>query len=191
MIKKIAIAAAAVVALAVVAVLGLASMQPDTFRIERSATINAPPEMILAHLTDFRRWTEWSPWEKLDPNLKRTYGGAANGVGATYAWEGNSDAGQGRMEITEAEPNHLAIDLQFIKPFEARNVAEFDLEPEGDSTKVTWSMSGPNLFIGKVMGLFIDVDAMIGEDFEAGLVDLKRLAEQPVATRTAAVARQQ
>ena len=189
MITKIAIAVAALAAVFLVAVLSLASMQPDTFRIERSTVIDAPPEAILAQLTDFRRWTEWSPWEKLDPNLKRTYGGAENGVGATYAWDGNSDAGQGRMEITEADPNHLAIDLQFIKPFEARNVAEFTLGPRGDSTKVTWSMSGPNLFVGKVMALFIDMDTMIGKDFEAGLADLKRLAERPATAQRAAMER--
>jgi len=189
MIKKIAIAVAALVALSLVAVLGLASMQPETFRVERSLTIDAPPEAVLVHLSDFRRWTEWSPWEKLDPNLKRTYGGPASGVGATYAWEGNGDAGQGRMEITEATPNRVAIDLQFIKPFEARNVAEFVLQPRGDSTNVTWSMSGPNLFVGKVMGLFIDMDAMVGKDFETGLANLKSLAERPTEARKATAER--
>jgi carbon monoxide dehydrogenase subunit G len=163
---------------AIAAVLGLAVKRPDTFRVRRTTRINAPPEKILPHITDFRRWTAWSPWEKLDPALKRTYSGAASGKGSVYDWEGNSKAGKGRMEITEVSaPDKVTIDIRFIKPFAAHNTVEFVLEPKGGETEVAWSMSGPSPFMIKVMGVFADMDSMVGKDFEKGLAALKAAAE--------------
>jgi uncharacterized protein YndB with AHSA1/START domain len=162
----------------VVALLGFAATKPDTFRIERSASIKAAPEVIFAHLNDFRSWGSWSPWEKLDPALQRTYSGAAIGTGAMYAWKGNSDVGSGRMEIVESSPSSkISIKLDFIEPFEAHNTAEFTLKPEGDATTITWVMYGPNQFLGKVMSIFFDMDSMVGKDFETGLANLKTVAE--------------
>lgn len=175
MLKKIAIALAVVV----VVVLAYAATRPDTFRIERSASIQAPPEKIYPLIADFRRWTAWSPFETLDPDMKRTYGDAPQGLGATYAWEGNSDAGAGRMEITEATPpERILIDLHFLAPFEGRNLAEFTLEPAAGATNVTWAMSGPSPFLSKLIGVFVSMDAMIGGAFETGLANLKRVSEQ-------------
>ena len=174
MLKKLAIALVLVVA----AVLILATRQPDTFRVERSIVINAPAEKVVAHIDDFHQWEQWSPFEKLDPAMKKTHTGAAKGKGAVYAWQGNMKAGEGRMEIVEASASNVTMDLHFLKPFETSNVAEFRLEPQGaGATKVTWSMHGPNLFIGKVISVFISMDKMVGPDFEDGLAKLKSIAE--------------
>jgi carbon monoxide dehydrogenase subunit G len=173
-----------VLAAAVAGVLGLAARRPGTFRYERTATIQAPPEAIVPHITDFRRWADWSPWEKLDPDLKRTFGGAASGPGATYAWQGRK-AGSGRMEIREASPHRVVIQLDFIKPFKANNTAEFTLEPRGGATQVTWAMHGDAPFVSKLMGVFIDMDKLIGKDFAAGLASLKTLAERAGASAAA------
>jgi len=169
-----------VVLLVVVAgFLAYASTRPDTLRVQRSATIKAPPDKIYPLITDLRRWSVWSPWEKKDPAMKRTFGGADSGQGAVYAWQGNSDVGEGRMEIVEATPpSKVAIKLDFIKPLEGHNVAEFTLTPKGDATDVTWVMYGPTPFIGKVLGIFMNMDAMIGRDFEAGLASLKTATEK-------------
>ena len=176
MIKAVLI----IVVLAIAGVLLFAATKPDELRVQRSVAIKAPPEKIFPLINDFHRWTAWSPYENKDPALKRNYSGAESGKGAVYAWEGNKDVGQGRMEITEAPaPSKVTIDLQFIKPFEARNVAEFTLAPQGDSTAVTWTMRGPAPFISKVMQVFFDMDKMIGSDFEVGLANLKALAEKP------------
>lgn len=186
--------ALAVVALlllaAVGAVLALAARKPDTFRIARSIRIAAPPERVFALIEDFRAWSAWSPWENLDPALRRTYAGAPRGVGAVYAWQGNRRVGQGRMEILEATPARITIKLDFLKPFKAHNTTEFTLASQGHaaevatgvSTEVTWAMTGPNLLTGKVMSTFIDMDRMIGRDFEKGLTNLKALAERDPAT---------
>jgi len=174
MFKKILIALAVVVAV----LLGFAATKPDTFRIERAASIKAAPEVIFAHLNDFRSWGSWSPWEKLDPAVQRTYSGAAIGAGAVYEWKGNSDVGAGRMEITKSSPSSkIIIKLDFIEPFEGHNTAEFTLAPEGEATNVTWAMHGPNQFLGKVMSIFVNMDNMIGKDFETGLTNLKTVAE--------------
>lgn len=179
MIEPIIYSVVGLVVTAVVVVLILASMKPDTFRIERSATIKASPARVFALVEDFHNWGGWSPWEKLDPNLKRTYSGQPASTGAVYEWEGNKQVGQGRMEITEAlPPAKVVIRLDFLKPFEAHNVAEFTLEPEGDSTVVTWAMHGPRPFLFKVMTVFLSMDAMIGKDFETGLANMKALAEE-------------
>jgi uncharacterized protein YndB with AHSA1/START domain len=175
MIKVIAL----VLVVLLAGVLIFASTKPDTFSVQRSTTVNAPPEKIFAVLNDFRRWPDWSPWEKLDPTMKRTLGGSASGKGATYAWEGNSKAGQGRMEIIEsAAPGKVGIQLDFIKPFEGHNIAEFTLTPQGGSTRVDWLMRGPTPFVSKVMQVFVSLDTVIGKDFEEGLANLKALTEK-------------
>ncbi len=178
MLKALAvIAVIAVVAIA--AVLAYAATRPDTFRIQRATSIQAPPEKIFPLIDDFRNWGSWSPWEKMDPALKRAYSGPASGKGAVYEWEGNK-AGKGRMEIVDAPPpSRVTIKLDFLKPFEAHNIAEFTLTPRGGTTDVTWAMHGPNLFIGKVMSLFFDMERMVGKDFETGLANLKAVAERP------------
>jgi carbon monoxide dehydrogenase subunit G len=174
MFKKIALVALVLV----VAVLAYAATRPDTLHVQRSASVKAPPEEIFPLISDFHRWASWSPYEKRDPAMKKTYGGAAEGKGAVYEWEGNSEVGQGRMEITDADPSRITIKLDFIKPFEGHNVAEFALVPQGGTTNVTWSMDGPSPFIGKLIGVFVNMDRMIGNDFEAGLANLKAIAEK-------------
>jgi len=174
MLKKISMA----LILVMVVILGLALTQPDSFKVQRSATIKAPPEKVMAYLNDFHQWPVWSPWEKLDPNLQRTFEGAASGKGAVYAWTGNDKVGQGRMEILESAPTQLDIKLDFIKPFASSNRAEFTLQPQGDSTAVTWTMTGPSQFITKLMGVFYNMDKMVGPDFEKGLAQLKAAAEK-------------
>lgn len=171
-----------VVVVVIVAVLVFAYTRPDTFRVERSTTIKAPPQKIFDAINDFRRWAEWSPWENIDPQLKRTYSGAASGVGAVYEWTGNSKAGTGRMEITGAtSSSKIVIKLDFLKPMEARNIAEFTIEPQAEgqenAVRVTWAMFGPALFIGKLMTVFISMDKMVGGSFEQGLANLRRISE--------------
>ena len=169
-----------VVVLVVIAgILIYASTRPDSFRVQRSASIKAPPQKIFPLLGDLKAWTGWSPYEKKDPAMKRSFGPITAGKGATYEWEGNKNVGQGRMEILEVtQPSKVLIKLDFLKPFEAHNMAEFTLEPKGDTTQATWAIYGPSAFVTKVMGLFFDMDTMIGKDFEAGLADLKTAAEK-------------
>lgn len=168
----------AVVVALIGAALIYASTRPDTFRLARSTAVNAPPEAIYPMIADFHRWTEWSPYETLDADLKRSYGGAENGVGATYAWEGKK-AGAGRMEIVDVTPpNLISIKLDFTKPFKASNMAEFSMRPEAGGTAVTWSMTGKQNLMSKVMGLFFSMDTFVGRDFETGLANIKRNAEQ-------------
>ena len=174
MLKTIAL----VIVVAIAGILIFAATKPDTFRVERSIAIKAPPEKIFPLINDFKRWDAWSPWEKKDPAMKRTYGSATSGKGAHYAWQGNSDVGQGSMDIVESVPSSkVALKLDFVKPFEGHNIAEFMLQPKGDSTLVTWAMHGPCSYIGKLMSVFIDVEEMVGKDFEAGLANLKSIAE--------------
>ena len=169
-----------VIAVVIVAVLGFAATRPDSFVVQRATRIQAPPEKIFALLSDFLQWPAWSPWEKLDPGMKRTHSGAPQGVGAIYAWEGNSKVGAGRMEIIGAQaPSKLSIQLDFIRPFEGHNLTEYTLQTQGNITDVTWAMSGPSPFISKLMGLVVSMDKMIGKDFEAGLANLKAMAEKP------------
>jgi hypothetical protein len=163
----------------VAAILIFAASKPDTFRVQRTAEIKAPPEKIFALINDFKRWDVWSPWEKKDPAMKRTWGTTTSGKGAQYAWEGNGDVGQGSMEITESVPlSNVTLKLDFVKPFEGHNVVEFTLQPRGDMTNVTWAMQGPTPFISKVMQVFVNMDSMVGRDFEAGLANLKAAAEK-------------
>ncbi|KAF0135425.1 MAG: hypothetical protein FD152_1342 [Xanthobacteraceae bacterium] len=161
----------------VAGILGFAATRPDAFRLERSILIAAPAERIHPLIADFRSWRSWSPWENKAPGMARTLSGAESGVGAAYAWEGNKDIGAGRMEILESSPQRILIKLDFLRPFEAHNVAEFTLRPEGQGTQVTWAMSGPQPFIGKLMSLVFSLERMVGPDFEAGLATLKHQAE--------------
>jgi len=175
MVKKVSMAAV----LIVLAVLGLALVQPDSYQVQRTATIKAPPEKIMGYLNDFHQWQAWSPWEKLDPNMARTFEGAASGQGAVYGWSGKHEVGKGRMEITEnVVPSKLVIKLDFIEPFTSTNRTEFQLQPQGDATLVTWTMSGPAEFTTKLMSVFYSMDKMIGKDFEKGLSQLKAVAEK-------------
>ncbi len=175
MIKIIAIAIVVLIA----AFLIYAATKPDTFRVQRAASIKAPPEKIFALINDFHSWGSWSPYEKKDPAMKRTHSGAANGKGAVYAWDGNKEIGKGSMEITESSPpSRVAIKLDFVKPFEAHNIVELTLEPKGDSTNVTWAMHGPNTYFAKVMSIFFSMDRMVGKDFETGLANLKTVSEK-------------
>jgi uncharacterized protein YndB with AHSA1/START domain len=178
MLKIIAIIAV-VIAIPVAAVLVYATTRPDTFRVQRAATIKAPPEKIFATLNDFRNWGAWSPWEKKDPAMKRTYSGAAAGKGAVYEWDGDKNVGQGRMEIADATPpSRLSLKLDFLRPFEAHNMVDFTLEPRGDTTNVTWAMNGRVPYFAKILHMFFDMDRMVGADFEVGLANLKALAEK-------------
>ena len=175
MLKIIAIAVVVLLA----GILVYAAMRPDVFRVERSLAIKAPPDRIFPLLNDLKGWSAWSPYEKKDPAMKRTFGAVTAGKGATYGWDGNKNVGKGNMEITEAvQPSKIVIKLDFLAPFEAHNTAVFTLEGKGEATTVTWAMHGPANFISKLMGMFFDMDKMIGSDFEAGLANLKSIAEK-------------
>lgn len=176
--KKTLAIIGSVLAVLVAAVLLYAATKPDTFRVQRAASIKAPPEKIVAVLSDFHGWEAWSPWEKLDPAMKRSHSGAAKGKGAVYAWQGNKEVGEGRMEITEAAATRVAIDLDFVKPFEAHNKVVFTLAPKGDATEVTWTMQGPLPYVAKVVHVVFDMDGMVGKQFETGLANLKAVAEK-------------
>lgn len=180
MVGPILIGAAAVVA----GILGYAATRPDQFRVERSARIDAPPDRVFEKLSDFREWRSWSPWEELDPAMNRTLSGSPSGPGAVYEWSGNKKVGSGRMEILEADPpRKLAIQLDFITPFEAHNRTEFTLTPAGAGTDVNWAMIGTHMFVTKVMCLFVSMDKMVGKDFEKGLAKLKASLGDPGALR--------
>jgi hypothetical protein len=166
-----------VIALLIVGVLVIAGTRPNEFRVRRSTRINAPAERIAPHINDFSQWVKWSPYDSLDPDMKKTLTGAAAGRGAIYEWEGNAKAGKGRMEILDSSANHIGIQLTFEKPFRANNVSEFSLSPNGEATDVTWSMHGPRPFVSKLMSVFINMDNLVGRDFERGLQNLKSVAE--------------
>ncbi len=178
MLKILAIVGAVVV-VAVGAILIYASTKPDSFRVERSTAMNAPPEKIFPYLEGLKRWAEWSPYEGRDPAMKRTYSGAESGKGAVYEWDGNKNVGAGRMEILDSKPaQKVVIKLDFLKPFEGHNTAELTVEPKGSQTIVTWAMYGPSTFMTKLIGTFMDMDDMIGRDFAAGLAKLKTIVEK-------------
>lgn len=161
---------------AIAVILLIAATRPSTFRVERSATVAAPPETVFAHVDDFRAWRAWSPWEGLDPDMKRTYEGAERGAGAVYTWDGNKKAGAGRMEIVEAVPaERIVIKLDFTRPFSANNRTEFAFAPSGEGTHVTWTMTGGSPFMFRVIGVFMSMDKMIGRDFDRGLANLDRV----------------
>ena len=179
MVETIALAVVSVLAVVVVVVLLLAAMKPDSFRVERKATVKADPGKVFPCINDFHNWAAWSPYEKLDPTMQKTFSGAGSGKGAVYDWKGNDKAGTGRMEILESSaPSKITIKLDFLKPFEGHNTSEFTMSPRRDSTEVTWAMQGPSPFMMKVMHVFINMDKMLGKDFEAGLANLKAVAER-------------
>lgn len=160
-----------------IAVLIFAATRPDSFRIERSRVINAPPETIFGHINRLPAWRDWSPWENKDPAMQRTLTGPESGVGSAYAWKGNKEVGEGRMEIIESVPvSRVRLKLDFISPFEAHNQVEFTLTPTDGGTQVVWVMSGPSPFMSRLMGLFMDMDSLVGKDFEAGLAALDTLS---------------
>jgi hypothetical protein len=175
------------VVVVVAAVLAYAATRPDSFRIERRITIDTPPDRVAPLVADFNAWRAWSPYEGRDPDMRRTLSGAPAGKGAVYQWEGNNQVGQGRMEVLESTPGRILIKLDFIKPFAANNTAEFTFTPVDrpigpmasnvPTTDVIWAMFGPSPFMSKLMGVFINIDRMVGKDFEAGLANLKAKAE--------------
>jgi hypothetical protein len=174
MLIYILIAVAAIVIL----LLAIVAMQPPDFRVARTATIAAPAPVVFAQVNDFHNWEAWNPWGKIDPTMKQTYEGAPAGPGAVYSWEGSGNVGSGRMTITESHPSDLIrIKLEFFRPFAATNAAEFTLRPEGDRTALTWSMMGRCNFMAKAMHIFMNMDKMIGGQFEKGLADIKAIAE--------------
>jgi Polyketide cyclase / dehydrase and lipid transport len=167
------------IAILLIAFLVIASLRPSTFSLSRSADIKAPPEKIFPHLNDFKNWGAWSPWEKMDPDLKRSFSGAASGKGAQYSWVGNKKVGEGNMEITRSVPSsNIELNLNFLKPFKASNVTEFKITPNGNMTTVNWEMRGPLNLMMKIMHMFMNMDKMVGKDFEAGLANLKSMVER-------------
>ncbi len=179
MLVTIALAVVGVLVVVVAVILILAAMKPDSFRMERKTIVKADPGRVFPCINDFHNWAAWSPFEKLDPNMQKTFSGAGSGKGAVYEWNGNSKAGTGRMEILESSaPNKITIKLDFLKPFEGHNTSEFTMSPKGDSTEVTWAMSGHSPFMAKIMHVFVSMDQLMGKDFESGLANLKVVAEK-------------
>ena len=169
----------AIVVLVIAAVLLYASTKPDVFSVRRSIVINASAAKIFPLINEFRNWSAWSPYEHRDPDMKRGYAGPPSGKGAVYTWEGNSKVGSGRIEIAGTEPpSKVAIKLDMLKPFEAHNDVAFTLVPEGAATRVTWAMTGPVPYLAKIMHVFMNMDKMVGGDFEAGLAKMKAVAEK-------------
>ncbi|WPC05984.1 SRPBCC family protein [Pseudomonas benzenivorans] len=166
-------------ALLLALLLTLVARQPDGFSVERSVSVAAPPEAVFAQVNDLRNWERWSPWAKRDPAMQKSYEGPPAGVGAVYRWAGNKEVGEGSMTLVESRPNQsIRIRLVFLKPFQASNEAQFQFAPEGEGTRVTWSMSGSNNFMAKAMHLVMDMDKMVGGDFEQGLAQLRTLVEE-------------
>ena len=174
MIWKILIALVVIV----VGLAGVITLQPARYRVSRSTTIAAPAPVVFAQVNDFHKWSAWSPWEKIDPAMKRTYEGPPAGVGASYAWVGSREVGEGRMTIVESRPSDLIqVKLEFVKPFAGTSVAEFSFKPDGERTLVTWSMTGDKNFIAKAIHLVMSMDRMIGDQFDKGLAAMKTVAE--------------
>ncbi len=174
MLKNILITVAIIISVLAVVV----ALQPAEFRVARSAIMSAPAQVVYAQVEDLRKWEAWNPWQKIDPAMKLTFAGPATGPGASYSWVGNNQVGEGRLTIIESRPNDLVrIKLEFMKPFAATNTAQFTFKPEGDKTAVTWSMQGNNNFIAKALHLVMNMDKMVGGQFEKGLADLKLVAE--------------
>lgn len=162
----------------VVLVLAFAATKPNEFRWVRSAHMNAAPARILPEIADFHRWAAWSPWDKIDPAMTRTYSGAASGVGAIYEWQGNKKVGRGRMEVLESTPTQVTIKLDFFEPYEAHNICEFSVDSKDGGSLVTWAMHGPTPFMSKVMQVFMNLEKLVGKDFENGLANLKAVVEK-------------
>ncbi|MFN0140062.1 MAG: SRPBCC family protein [Pyrinomonadaceae bacterium] len=178
MIKKIVLVVLALLVVVVAGFLVAVAMQPDELKITRSTSVSAPPAKVFEQVNDFNKWAAWSPWEKLDPAMKKEISGAPSGKGAVYYWNGNDEVGEGRMTITQSHPTaHIEIALEFIKPWQQKSVNEFMFNPDGDKTNVTWTMTMQNNFMSKAFGLLMDMDKMIGPDFEKGLAQMKTVAE--------------
>jgi hypothetical protein len=176
MLKKIGVAASVIV----VGLAGYIASRPSEFRISRTRTVGAPPDVVYAHVNDLHRWQEWSPWERIDPALAREYSGAPAGPGAVYSWSGNRNVGAGRMTIIASRaPQSITIRLEFMKPWKATNTAEFDFAPSGSGTSVTWTMTGRSNFMAKTFHLFMDIDRMVGGYFEQGLAALDTVTAAP------------
>jgi hypothetical protein len=180
MLKKILLVVVALLAILVV----LGFTQPADYRVERSLVMAAPPQAVYDQVADFRKWQAWSPWTKRDPGMKTTIGGTPAGKGATWRWEAAEDAGTGSMTITEATaPGAIAIDLVFSEPFESRVKVGFGFKPEGAGTHVTWWMSGTHNFVGRMLCVFMDMDKMVGRDFEEGLASIQAIVEAPAPAK--------
>ncbi len=174
MLKKILLVLLAIV----IVFLIIVATRPAEFRVTRSASMAAPPPVAFAQVNDFHKWEVWNPWGKIDPAMKITYEGASAGKGAIYTWAGNNEVGEGRMTITESQPSDLIlIHLEFFKPMAGVSLTEFTFKPEGNQTVVTWTMTGKNNFIAKAMCMFMDMDKMIGGQFEQGLAAMKSVVE--------------
>jgi len=184
MLRKVVL----VLAVAVIGLLGVVATRPDRYHVERAVDVGAPAAAVFAEIDDLRAWNTWSPWEKRDPAMKKTFSATTAGVGARYTWEGNKEVGKGRMIITESRPGErVAQKLEFIEPFTSTADIAFALKAAGpSSTHVTWSMDGRNNFIGKAFSLLMDVDKMIGKDFETGLASLKQVVEAKAVAAAAA-----
>lgn len=178
MIKKAILAIFVVLVLVVVVFCVVVALQPEDFKITRTATMNAAPDKVFEQVNDFHKWEVWSPWAKIDPAMKTTYSGTPSGTGSSYSWVGNDQVGEGRMTMIESHPHdNVRIDLEFIKPFAAKNLTEFTLKPEGDKTDVTWTMTGKNNFPAKAFSLIMNMHKVVGGDFEKGLEQMKTVVE--------------
>ncbi len=178
MVKKVIL----VGVIAIAALIASVATRPSHFRIARATEIKAPAPIVFPLVNDIHKWRQWSPWEKIDPNMKRDYSGEYAGVGASYAWSGNDEVGKGRMTITESKPvSRVGIEIEFITPFAATNQVSFDLEPVAHGTKVTWAMEGENGFIAKAFDLLVDFDSVVGADYDKGLAKMKEIAEAKAA----------
>ena len=177
MIKKTLIAVAVVLVVFLIVV----ALRPAEYSVTRSATIAAPAETVFTQVNELKKWEAWNPWGKIDPAMKLTYTGPASGVGAAYAWVGNNEVGEGRMTITESRPpGRILFNLEFFKPMAGVSITEFTFKPAGNQTTVTWTMTGKNNYIAKAFCMFMNMDKMIGGQFEKGLVELKAVAEAAV-----------
>jgi carbon monoxide dehydrogenase subunit G len=179
MLKKVIIGVCVTLLVLLSGFAGVVAMQPSTYVVTRSANISAPPETVFAQVNDFHRWEAWSPWAKLDPNAENSFDGPSEGKDATFRWSGNDQIGEGRMTILQSRsPELVQIELEFIRPFADVALTEFAVKPEGEQTKVTWSMSGKHTFMSKAMCMFMSMDRMVGGQFVEGLENMKRIAEQ-------------
>jgi hypothetical protein len=178
MVKKVILGILTLILVVLVVISVAIAMQSDDLKVTRSATMNAAPAQVFEQVNDFHKWDAWSPWAKLDPKMKTKFSGPAFGTDASYSWIGNDEVGEGKMVISASHPNeHIGIDLEFVKPFAAKNVTDFTFKPDGDKTNVTWAMTGKKNFIMKGFCLVMDMDKMVGADFEKGLAQLKTVVE--------------
>jgi hypothetical protein len=172
-----------VLAIVIVAFVVVVALQPDDFKVSRSATIGATPAVVFAQVNDFRKWESWSPWAKLDPAMKQSFEGSSSGEGATYSWSGDSKVGEGKMTLIKSQPPELIhIRLDFEKPMKGTNLTEFIFQPEGQGTLVTWTMSGRQNFVQKAFCLVMNGKKMVGKEFEKGLAQMKAVSEASMKT---------